>query len=170
MRSFLRWVEHHDARAQPSASSGDGTLSTWTCADGKAAAAPIEPLVSHLRHPEFHCVGPERDTLQRMFSAAYIILPFAAQAGVAGPSSAKKLFFDAGASLYVELSHDLPTSSNDLPQSPLELPSNSPRSPPISPDLARYGTCALGCQKWFVDAYRAKGIDFDRCDLPLSSP
>lgn len=85
---------------------------------------PIEPLVGHLRHPEFHCLGKQRDTLERMFSASYILLPDARDLRLRRETSGRRLFFDAGASIY--------------------------------------GTCALGCQKWFIESYRAKGIQFDR--------
>lgn len=35
----------------------------------------IEPLIGHLRHPYFHCLGPYKDTFNLMFDTTYIVLP-----------------------------------------------------------------------------------------------
>lgn len=70
--ALLQWIQ------DPSQDNPD-VLSRWLCA---RPPVPIEPLVGHLRHPEFHCIGPSRDTLERMFSIAHIVLPSALQAGL----------------------------------------------------------------------------------------
>ena len=98
-------------------------LSAWADDGGCDGWAPIEPLIGHLRHPLFHCVGPEKDTFALMFSKAFIALPRAAEVGANRPGT-KTFFFDAGASVYDE--------------------------------------CWWGCTKWFVDSYRANGVEFDR--------
>lgn len=136
--SSWTWDECDDAGRAPNGSSGarSGVAPAASAAGGSArslSAVPIEPLVGHLRHPKFHCVGPERDTLRLMFSTDYLVLPHASQldamrggAAADDPASPpRKLFFDAGASVYGQ-------------------------------------GCGMGCQRWFVEAYRAKGIEFDR--------
>ena len=118
---WLRWIER---RAEGRSPPGDSeVLSGWADGRGCDGWAPIEPLVGHLRHPLFHCVGPDKDTFGLMFSKAFIALPRAHEVGADRPG-AKRLFFDAGASVYDE--------------------------------------CWWGCTKWFVDSYRANGIEFDR--------
>ena len=118
---WLRWIER---RAEGRSPPADGeVLSAWADDGGCDGWAPIEPLIGHLRHPLFHCVGPEKDTFALMFSKAFIALPRAAEVGANRPGT-KTFFFDAGASVYDE--------------------------------------CWWGCTKWFVDSYRANGVEFDR--------
>lgn len=99
VRRWLTWIERRaDGRSPP----GDGeVLSGWADPGGCDGWAPIEPLVSHLRHPFFHCVGPHKDTFELMFSKAYIALPRAAEVGADAPG-VRRFFFDAGASVYDE--------------------------------------------------------------------
>lgn len=105
-----------------------GVFSSWQCSGNLntslgALQVPIEPLVGHLRHPEFHCIGPHRDTLERMFNADYLLLPWAIE--VARKPGGRNFFFDVGASVYG-------------------------------------WNCVMGCQRWFIEAYKAHGIEFDR--------
>ena len=130
---WLDWAGHRRRAAGAAGSAPTGLarappeLSRWRSASGSrprpAARVPIEPLVGHLRHPRFHCVGPERDTLELMFSTDYLVLPSEAELQL--PAGARRLFFDLGASRYNQ-------------------------------------SCALGCQKWFVESFAAQGIFFDR--------
>ncbi|EGB02538.1 hypothetical protein AURANDRAFT_68787, partial [Aureococcus anophagefferens] len=94
---WLRWIER---RAEGRSPPADGeVLSAWADDGGCDGWAPIEPLIGHLRHPLFHCVGPEKDTFALMFSKAFIALPRAAEVGANRPGT-KTFFFDAGASVY----------------------------------------------------------------------
>ncbi|KAJ8612234.1 hypothetical protein CTAYLR_002944 [Chrysophaeum taylorii] len=120
-----RWLDW--AAAPSGADAPTDVFSSWT--RGDFTVGIIEPLVGHLRHPFFHCVGDKRDTFDLMFSKDYLIL---ATARAVRPG-ASKFFFDAGAS-------------------------------------NAYDNCWWGCTKWFVDAYRARGIDFDRILLWEATP
>jgi hypothetical protein len=92
---WLSWIRR---RAQQTGREGvpPAALSGWWRA-GQRHGAPIEPLVGHLRHPKFHCVGRKKDTLERMFSTAYIVLPFATELGLR--SHSRRFLFDLGASI-----------------------------------------------------------------------
>ena len=130
VRRQLDWIATY-SKSGGKTVENDSVMSGWQCGggwfSGKAAGAtsvPIEPLVGHLRHPMFHCVGRRRDTFELMFDTSYLVVPHAADLGVGEGSGVRKFFFDAGASVY--------------------------------------GRCAMGCQRWFIDEYHRKGIDFDR--------
>jgi hypothetical protein len=63
---YLRYVARRDAEELDTPLQ-EGVFSAWRCHATSplrmrgALGVPIEPLVGHLRHPEFHCIGPSRD-------------------------------------------------------------------------------------------------------------
>lgn len=114
-RRWLDWI------SSPRGPAPRDVFSGWTCPPGHAPPTVVEPLVGHLRHPLFHCVGPRKDTFDLMFSKDYLVLATAADVR----RGSRAFFFDAGASV-------------------------------------AYDNCWWGCTKWFVDAYAARGINFDR--------
>lgn len=89
-RRYLDWIASNRVDGAPT-----DIFSTWANCPGSHA---IEPLVGHLRHPYFHCVGPRKDTYQLLFSTDYLLL--ATSAGLPDDNeSYVKFFFDAGASV-----------------------------------------------------------------------
>ena len=55
----------------------------------------IEPLIGHLRHPFFHCVGNRKDTFELMFDTNYLVLP-----QISRTMFKQVLLFDVGASSF----------------------------------------------------------------------
>mmetsp|Transcript_16953 Transcript_16953/g.25498 ORF Transcript_16953/g.25498 Transcript_16953/m.25498 type:complete len:538 (-) Transcript_16953:94-1707(-) len=79
-----RWLQIVAANGQTDTKD---IMSYWSC------GGVVEPLVGHLRHPFFHCIGPLKDTVELMFSTAYLLL-----ANVSTTPWTNSFFFDAGAS------------------------------------------------------------------------
>lgn len=75
-----------------SKSYSSNLFSTWSFSNNTQF---IEPLIGHLRHPFFHCVGQQKDTFELMFDTQYIVFP-----QVVKKMYTKVILFDVGASTF----------------------------------------------------------------------